>query len=134
VVGMSDKKRTSITVDPDVYEYLSQSEVNQSGLINELVKEYKDGRDRQVAALELRYRHLNQEREEHQEKAERKANQAQEVKELLEDARQSEMEGLDEAREVLGDIPDDALTEDNAAVQNWAGKLGLDESTLLERL
>lgn len=131
---MTDKKRTSITVDKDVYQFLSQAEINQSGLINELVKEYRTNKDRQVAALELRYKHLKEEQEEHEEKAAKKAEQAQEVKDLLDDAKQAETKGIERARDALQGIDDSELTTDNPAVKNWAGKLGIDEATLLNEL
>lgn len=131
---MSDKERTSITVDKDVYEYLSQSEVNQSGLINELVKEYKDNQNRQVAALELRYNHLIDEGEDLQDRAEAKFEKAAEVKELLEDAKDKEPEQLQEAIDALGSISEEQLEPDNPAVQNWAAKLNMDEDTLLDKV
>jgi len=131
---MSDKERTSITIDKDVYEYLSQSEVNQSGLINELVKEYKDNQNRQVAALELRYNHLIDEGEDLQDRAEDKFEKAAEVKELLEEAKGKDSKQLQEAIDALGSIPEEKLEPDNPAVQNWAAKLNMDEGSLIEKV
>jgi hypothetical protein len=131
---MTNKKRTSITVDPAVYEFLKQPDVNQSGLINELVKEYKDNERRQVAALKLRREHLLQEAEEAAETAEQKREQAAEVEALLDDARAAESEQLQEAREALAGINDRDLTPDNPAVENWADKLEMTPEELVDTL
>jgi predicted CopG family antitoxin len=131
---MSDKKRTSITVDEDVYEYLSRGEVNQSGLINELVKEYKRNDKRQIAALRTRYQELIGDAEEAAERAERKYAEAEEVQELIEEAKKGEVDGIEAAREALDGIPEDRVTEDNPAVQNWADKLGIAPSELVQQL
>jgi hypothetical protein len=131
---MSDKKRTSISIDADVYQFLQQSEVSQSGLINELVREYKDNDKKQVAALELRHEHLIEEAETLEERAERKRQQAEEVMMLLQEKRQEEHEMLEDARDGLSGIDDHRLTEDNPAVENWAGKMDMTPKELLEQL
>jgi len=129
---MSDKKRTSITLDEDVYQYLKQSEINQSGLINELVKEYRNSEDRQVAALELQYERLISDAEDLEDRAEQKRQEAKEVKELLEEARHTEDERVEEAVQTLKAVPN--LTPDNPAVANWSEKTGLSPSELIDKV
>lgn len=131
---MSDKKRTSITIDEEVYEYLKQSEINQSGLINELVKEYKRNDKRRVAALETRYQELIGDAEEAAARAERKYAEAEEVQELLEEARKGKVNGIEAATDALSEIPDERLTPENPAVQNWADKLGITATQLVQQL
>lgn len=131
---MSEKKRTSISIDRDVYEFLKQPEVNQSGLINDLVKQYRDNNDRQVAALRLRYRHLIDEAEEAEERAEKKYDQAEEIKQLLDEAEEAENDGLARAREALSGIDFDEADSDNPAVENWARKLDMTTQQLLTQL
>jgi post-segregation antitoxin (ccd killing protein) len=131
---MSDKKRTSITIDEEVYEYLKQSEINQSGLINELVKEYKRNDKRRVAALETRYQELIGDAEEAAARAERKYAEAEEVQELLEEARKGNVNGIEAATDALSEIPDERLTPENPAVQNWADKLGITATQLVQQL
>jgi len=131
---MSDKKRTSITIDEEVYEYLKQSEINQSGLINELVKEYKRNDKRRVAALETRYQELIGDAEEAAARAERKYAEAEEVQELLEEARKGNVNGIEAATDALSEIPDERLTQENPAVQNWADKLGITATQLVQQL
>lgn len=131
---MSDKKRTSISIDTDVYEFLKQPEVNQSGLINDLVKQYRDNNDRQVAALRLRYEHLVDEAEEAEERAEKKREQAEEIKQLLHDAEESESNGLSKARDALSGLEFEEADPDNPAVENWARKLDMTPQQLLKQL
>lgn len=129
---MSDKKRTSISIDTDVYQFLKQSEINQSGLINELVKEYRDSDNRQLAALELRYEHMMAEAEDLQERADRKFEEAAEVKQLIEAAEATRSDELTEAVEVVSNIQPRKRSVDNPAVQRWAEKVSMEPSELLE--
>lgn len=129
---MSDKKRTSISIDTDVYQFLKQSEINQSGLINELVKEYRDSDNRQLAALELRYEHMIAEAEDLQERADRKFEEAAEVKQLIEAAEATRSDELTEAVEVVSNIQPRKRSVDNPAVQRWAEKVSMEPSELLE--
>lgn len=129
---MSGKKRTSISIDEDVFRFLKQSEINQSGLINELVKEYRDNENRQLAALELRYKHAKADAEELQEKADRKFKEAEEIKELLDEAKLNQSNELDEAVDAIQDLPVHKREPDNLAVQNWADRVDMDPGELLE--
>jgi len=129
---MSEKKRTSISLDKDVYRFLKQSEINQSGLINELVKEYQNSEDRQVAALELQYERLSDEADEFEERAKKKRQEAAEVKQLLEEARNTDDHKVKEAIEALDGISE--LSPDNPAVTNWSEKTGLTPTELIERV
>lgn len=128
---MTDKKRTSVSLDPEVYQFLSQSEINQSGLINDLVKEYKDNEKRQVAALKLRYKHLVQEAEEAEDKAEKKREQAEEVRELLDDAESQETSEIKDVAEKLESVP---KKPENPAVKHQANKHNMTPEELLERI
>lgn len=129
---MTDKKRTSISIDRDVFQFLKQSEINQSGLINELVKEYRDSDNRQLAALELRYEHMMAEAEDLQERADRKYEEAAEVKQLIEDAEDTRSQELEKAAEVVGNIQPRKRSPDNEAVKRWAEKVSMKPSELLE--
>jgi len=127
-----EKKRTSISLDKDVYEFLKSADINQSGLINELVKEYRDSDDRQLAALELRYEHMLAEAEDLQERADRKFDEAEEIKSLLEEQREDAADALDEAIEGVRKIKPTKRSVDNPAVERWADHADTDPETLLE--
>lgn len=128
------KKRTSISVDPDVYQFLQQPEINQSQLIQELVREYRENEKRQVAALELRLRQLEEDAENLEQRAQNKRQQAKEVAALLDDAQEAENEQLQEAREALSGINLQRVSPDNPAIENWASKLDMEPTALIDRL
>jgi acetyl-CoA carboxylase alpha subunit len=131
---MSDKKRTSITLDKDVFQYLKQSKLNQSGLINDLVKEYRDGQDQQTAALELRYEHMIDEAEQLEERANEKRRKAEEIKKLLDEAKQTQREELQEAVEGVRNIRKHKRSPNNKAVEKWADHAGMDAEELLQHV
>ena len=127
---MNDKKRTSISIDADVYRFLKQSDVNQSGLINELVKQYRDSDDRQVAALELRHEQTLADAKELQERAERKFDEADQIKELLDEAQTAQNDTLTQAVEALSNAG--RLTPDKKVVQYWSDETEMEPSELIE--
>jgi hypothetical protein len=129
---MSEKKRTSVSLDRDVYEFLKSADINQSGLINELVKEYRDSDDRQLAALELRYEHTLAEAEDLQERADRKFDEAEEIKALLDEQREEAEESLQEAIDGVRQIKPNQRSVDNTAVEKWANHANTDPETLLQ--
>jgi len=129
---MSDKKRTSISIDEDVYRFLKQSDINQSGLINELVKQYRDSDDRQIAALELRYEQTIADAEELQDRAERKFSEAEEIKALLDEARSEQSDELQQALDALEGKPPSVLTPDSKPVVYWSDQLDMDPSELVD--
>lgn len=131
---MSDKKRTSITLDKDVFRYLKQSELNQSGLINELVKEYRDGQDQQTAALELRYEHMINEADELEERANEKRRQAEEIKKLIDEAKETQRVELQQAVEGVRNIRKHKRSPDNDAVQKWAKHADMEPEELLQHV
>jgi len=131
---MAEKKRTSITLDKDVFRYLKQSKLNQSGLINDLVKEYRDGQDQQTAALELRYEHMIDEAEQLEERANEKRRKAEEIKKLLDEAEQTQREELKEAIEGVRNIRKHKRSPDNTAVEKWAKHADMEPEELLQHV
>jgi len=129
---MAEKKRTSITLDKDVFRFLKQSKLNQSGLINDLVKEYRDGQDQQTAALELRYEHMIDEAEQLEERANEKRRKAEEIKKLLDEAKQTQREELKEAIEGVRNIRKHKRSPDNDAVEKWAKHADMEPEELLQ--
>jgi len=131
---MAEKKRTSITLDKDVFRFLKQSKLNQSGLINDLVKEYRDGQDQQTAALELRYEHMIDEAEQLEERANEKRRKAEEIKKLLDEAKQTQREELQEAIEGVRNIRKHKRSPDNTAVEKWAKHADMEPEELLQHV
>jgi len=88
------KKRTSLSLDPEVADYLQQDRVNASGLVNNLVKQYMEGAD-QKAMQELRKRQLREEYESLVDRARRKYERYEQLDETIpseEEERQSRLE------------------------------------------
>lgn len=125
------KKRKTVTVDEDVYEYLDQPGVNASGLMNDLLKRHMNGGDVDGVVREFRINQLEEEAGEYDERAERKREQAERLRELAEEKRSKLDSELAEAREALATVPHEPS---NPAVQNWAKKLGMTPDELLEGL
>jgi len=128
---MSDKKRTSITIDQEVYEFLQQGQINQSGLINELVQRYRESKDRDVAALEQQRERLIEEAEELEERAETKRQHAANLEELIAEAKEHKQTDVDRAREALEHTDKEP---DNPAIKRWAEKLGMTPEKLINVL
>jgi len=122
------KERTSITVDPEVAEYLSRESVNASGLVNKLVKQYMNGGGEEDALREFRMQQVKSEYEDHAQQARRRLE---EYNRLREEARRKEEQTPDvpenEAKRVRM-VPREA---DHPVVENIADELGMSEQELL---
>jgi len=128
---MSEKKRTSVSLDKDVYRFLKQADINQSGLINELVKQYRETDDHQTAALEILYEQKIEDAEEFEERANKKYEQAAEIKEMIDKRENQRSDKLQQAVDALADKPPSVLVEDSQQVQYWSDELDMEPSELL---
>jgi len=127
---MSDKKRKSLTLDEENYECLQQED-NASAVVNDLVSNYRRTGDRGTAGLELRLKHVEDQLHSAQERVEMFENQAKDIKRLIKERKREEDTELRQAREALEHVPQEA---DNPAVENWAEKLGMTPTELLDLL
>lgn len=127
---MSDKKRKSLTLDEENYECLQQED-NASAVVNDLVSNYRRTGDRGTAGLELRLKHVEDQLHSAQERVEMFENQAKDIKRLIKERKREEDTELRQAREALEHVPQEA---DNPAVENWAEKLGMTPTELLDVL
>lgn len=125
------KDRTSLSLDPEVADYLRQDHVNASGLVNNLVKKHMAGGVSQDVIREFRIQQVESELDEIEGKRERKEAELRKLKEINEDKRDLKQSKLDEAREALKDTPKDP---ENPAVENWAEEVGVSPSQLVEEL
>ena len=124
------KKRKSITFDEDNYEFLSNHD-NASALVRDLVKQYRTDGNREKAALKLRQQQKQRELESAREGVDRLENDLEEITELLQEVKDVETEQWDNAVSALENTPKEP---DNPAVENWADKLGLTPTALIEQL
>jgi len=132
---MSDeKKRTSVSLPRETYEWLSDAPVENSALIAELLDEYRQSRTERVAGLEMQLKHAKTERDDLKQQYEHAEERVADLEERLSEARVDETAVIDDERESLDTLPDRQLTADNPAVKNWAEKAGLSPEELLARL
>jgi len=128
---MSNKKRTSVSLNPRNASYLKEHD-NASKLVDDLVEKYREGDgSRDYAALELRLKQKREEREEVQRKLERVDQEIADIEELLSEWTADDRSDVREAIEKLSDTPRDP---DNPAVQTWAEKLEMTPARLVEIL
>lgn len=127
---MSDSKPKSIRFDRDNYEYLSNHD-NASALVRDLVKQYRTEGEPERAALKLRRKQKAAELDEARKKVNRLENDLAEIDALIEDMEAKDDIDIDEAADALENVP---LERDNPAVENWAQKLGLTPTQLIDRL
>lgn len=97
------KENISATVDEDVARFLGQDHVNASGLINKLVKEYKDGDDTDGAVLRLREEQLKSELESLNDQRESKRKELERIRQSREEA-ESGPDISEEADELFDDM------------------------------
>lgn len=129
------KKRTSISLEEETYQYLQQDSINASQLVNKLIKQHMNCGADQQQVLEFRIQQVESQLEDFQSRAERKQNELEELRKRREEHReqkQNEQEQLlADAEEALEGVP---KQPDNPAVENWADKLNMQPATLLEEL
>lgn len=126
------KERVSVTVDPDVAEYLDRDAINTSGLVNRLLKDEMDGtNETTVRMLELRREQLQSECDELAARLDQKQNDLQRVEARIDELEDEREDRIAEAREL---IPPKARSVGNPAVETWANKLDMGEEELIGRL
>jgi len=127
---MSDKKRRSVTLDPENYEYLQQLD-NGSAVINRVVSQLRKGGDEQTAAIDLQIRQKKRELSNAEDEVARIETELTELTQLRDELQNRDSVELVQAREALEGTPKE---ETNPAVQHWADKLGMTEQELLDAL
>jgi hypothetical protein len=129
---MSEKTQISITVDPEVAEYLSQDGINRSGFLNKAARE-KIGLDaRNTEMLQLRLQQVRDEREEAEDKAERKRQIEEQLQSKLEEKQQQqeqEQEQLWKEAESVIDVEEiggtEIITTKDRYLKEWADRLNI---------
>jgi len=128
---MSDSKPKSIRFDKENYEYLSNHD-NASALIRDLVEKYRTDGNREKAALKLRREQKARELDSAREEVQRLESDLSQIDALIDDLNEAEDgSNIDKAAESLENVP---LDRDNPAIKNWAGKLGLTPTELIDEL
>lgn len=125
------KQRRTVTLDPEVHEFLSTEGVNASQLINRLVKNYNTaGGDRQTM-LELRKQQIQSDIQELEARINNKQDALTTIQDQLATAHHETEQVIAEAD---AELPEHVRDPDNPAVENWADKAGLEPGEFLRRL
>ena len=126
------KERTSLSLDPEVAEYLRQDHVNASGLVNSLVEKHMNGGASEDMIREFRIRQVESELNNLEEQAQRKEEELDKLKEIDEERQDEISEIIEEAQKALSRIPNPTI--DNPAVKNWAEKCDMEPAELLREI
>lgn len=120
------KKRRTVSLEPQVDEYLSRPEVNASALVNELVSQHQNGGVSDDAVLRMREEQVESEVDHLQTRAEKKREELEAIREKREEKAETRSVELSEAFDVLAELDErDKLAPTNPAVKNQAGKVGM---------
>lgn len=126
---MTDKPK-SIRFDKDNYQFLSNHD-NASALVRDLVEQYRREGKPERAALKLRRKQKAAELEEAREKVERLESDLSEIDAMIENMNAAEETDIKEAAEALEGVE---LNRDNPAVENWAQKLNITPTELINSI
>jgi len=127
---MSNKETRTVSLDPQNHEFL-KTEDNASAVVNDLVDQLRQGGDRQTAGIDLQISQKERELTDAKGTVERLEREIQELKKLKATFERKEDARLDEAIDALEGVPREPT---NAAIENWAGKLGMTPTELVEEL
>lgn len=125
------KRRRSVSLEPDVHDYLSREEVNASALVNELVRRHMDGGMEDAAVLRLRKQQVESEVDHLKARTENKVEELEKLESKLESCTNQQQQKLEKAAAILEEVPADPT---NPAVQNQADNLDMTAEELLEAL
>jgi predicted nucleic acid-binding Zn-ribbon protein len=130
------KKRKSVTIDESLARQIDQrNEINFSSLVNDLVEHYFAGdatAHKTKTALKVQLQHVQDEIEQKEERLRQLRKREEELEQLIEEHEDQQDPLVEEALEVLQDLPDDKLHAENDAVINWASKIGISPAKLVE--
>jgi len=136
------KQRTSVSLEPEVAEYLQRDAVNASGLVNKLVKEHMAGGRTEDEILEFRIKQVESEVGDLSDRLERKREEYEKLQERrVEHKQEKETEKNQHWKDAVQNIePPQHLAEydslpdrdeweppvDNQKVQIYADRLGIE--------
>ena len=128
------KERTSLSLDPEVAQFLKQEHVNASGLVNQLVKQHMNGGAGEDIIRQFRIQQLESELDQIQSQEEQKRQELQKLREIDQEKEEERHNALEQVRPKIEKIPEESRSPDNPAVQTQADKVGLEPAELLREL
>lgn len=127
---MTEKETKSVSLSPENKAYLDEQN-NASAVVDDLITQLREGGDKATAVLDMQIEQKEEALTEAENRVSRLERGLQQLHELRAEMSAKESVELKEAREALKKTPKDP---ENAAVQNWAKKLGMSPERLVERL
>jgi DNA anti-recombination protein RmuC len=125
------KQRRSVSLEPEVHEYLSREEVNASALVNDLVRQHMEGVVKDAAVLRLRKQQVQSEVDHLRARAENKVDELEELEARLESSVSQHNAELEESLEKLQRVEHEPT---NPAIQKHAEKLDMTPKELIDEL
>lgn len=126
------KKRTSISLDPEVKAHLDRDSVNASGLVNKLIKQhFAAGVDDDKQLVKLRLEQVVSERETLEDRLQRKRDEEERLRARLESIEAENTAMKTDAFDVFDNIAPEYLTADNTHVERYAAELDVAPDELL---
>jgi len=125
------KERRAVSLDPEVDAYLARSEVNASGLVNDLVKRHMNGDAGTDALRELRRKQLKSEIESCEKQAEQKREELETLNEVEDEEEQEQKAKLQDAIDKAKKAPRDPS---NPAIQTQAKRVGMTPEEFIAEL
>jgi len=126
------KERRTVSLEPHVDDYLSQTGVNASELVNDLVERHMNGGASESEILEFRKRQVKSEYESLADQARKKLEEFNELQEREQQEAQEEQDDREEQwSEAMRAMSVDEIggttivTTDETYVEKWANKLNL---------
>lgn len=135
---MSDgnKRPRSVTLDPQNDRFLSQSNVNASGLINQLVSRHREGETKAEAVLKYREEQLESEIREIEARLEAKERELAELRERREEIQAEQDTVVEEVDALLDRMEADGehVAEDHEDVMRLAQRMDAEPPAVIDRL
>jgi len=125
------KDRRTVSLEPETNEYLSESGVNASELVNKLVKSHMSAGGNKRAMLELRREQVKDDIADLESRLESKKGRLENINKRLEDHQADTEKVLEEADTALDQ---DDIEERNQKVQFWADEIGEPIDSFLNKL
>ncbi|AUX08291.1 hypothetical protein AArcSl_0641 [Halalkaliarchaeum desulfuricum] len=132
------KRRKSVTIDENLADEVDRrSEINFSGLVNDLIENYLsegDNPHKVKAALTVRLDRIESEIERKEKQLNQLREEREEIENLIEEQEEKRDPQLEKGLKVLQNLPEEKLHTENKAVKNWARKIGIPAENLVEKV
>lgn len=125
------KERRTVSIDPEVDDYLGQEGTCASTLVNKLVKQHMSGGASEEQILRFRLKQVKSQESELESRLENKRNERRELEQRLKQYTGFKEEIIADAEDALNPR---MLQADNDAVKNWAQKADMSVADFIDEM